>query len=377
MIYLDNAATTMQKPPEVVDAVVRALTTMGNASRGASDASLAADRSDYACRQLLGRLFGCPAGRVCFCSNSTEALNTAIMGLTRPGDHVVATDLDHNSVLRPLYRLRDERGVQVDFAPADGRGRLDYRRLRRLVTPGTRMVVCTHASNVTGDLVDVPLVAQMAHDAGAIMVLDASQTAGSHDVNMERLGVDVLCFTGHKGLMGPQGTGGICVGPDILIEPLKVGGSGVQSFLQTQPPEYPTRLEAGTLNSHGIAGLGAAVGFVLRTGVDTIGRHEDQLARRFAEGVRGIDGVRLYGDLEQPGRSAIVSLNVRDYSSAEVSDALWNSYGIATRPGAHCAPRMHHALGTERQGVVRFSFGWYNTSKEVDAAVEAVAQLAS
>lgn len=378
MIYLDNAATTMRKPQVVVDAVVAALQSMGNASRGTSEASLAATRVDYVARERLARLFGCPrADHVAFCSNSTEALNVALMGLVRPGDHVVSTDLEHNSVLRPLYRLRDERGVRLDFAGADGEGRLDYDALERLVVEGTRLVAVTHGSNVTGNMVDVRRVADVAHAHGALVVLDASQTAGAHDVDMGRLGADVVCFTGHKGLMGPQGTGGLCLAEGVDMAPLKVGGTGVKSFLETQPDEYPTRLEAGTLNSHGIAGLSAALGWLEELGVEAVRVREDLLMRRFWEGVRSVDGVRVYGDFDQAERCAIVSLNVHGYSSAAVSDELSQRWGIATRPGAHCAPRMHRALGTVEQGVVRFSFSCFNTEDEVDVAIAAVRELAA
>ncbi|MBQ6692486.1 MAG: aminotransferase class V-fold PLP-dependent enzyme, partial [Clostridia bacterium] len=205
---------------------------------------------------------------------------------------------------------------------------------------------------------------------------DASQTAGALPIDMERMGIGILCFTGHKGLMGPQGTGGLCIGEGVEIRPFKTGGSGIHSFSKTQPEAYPTRLEAGTLNGHGIAGLGAAVDHILKTGVDAIGQREEMLMRRFYEGVSGIEGVTVYGDFSGRRRAAIVALNIRDMDSAEVSDILSEAYGIATRPGAHCAPRMHEALGTREQGAVRFSFSYYNTEAEADAAINAVKELA-
>ncbi|MGN0287008.1 MAG: aminotransferase class V-fold PLP-dependent enzyme [Atopobiaceae bacterium] len=380
MIYLDNAATTMKKPPEVVEAVTKALCSMGNASRGAHAESLDASRTDFACRQKLSRLFGCPdPQRVCFAANSTEALNIALMGLANPGDHVISTDTEHNSVLRPLYRLAAERGVDVDFVPADRRGVLDYGAFERLARNKTRIVVVNHASNVTGNLNDIDRIGAFCHERGYIFVVDASQTAGTRSIDMQKSHIDVLCFTGHKGLMGPQGTGGLCVGEGIEIRPWKVGGTGVQSYLRTQPEEYPTRLEAGTLNSHGIAGLSAALDVIERETPEVIGAHERDLMLRFYDQVKGIDGVTVYGDITSdpvPDRAAIVSLNVRDYDSGAVSDELSSTYGIATRPGAHCAPRIHEALGTRERGAVRFSFGWYNTAAEVDAAVAAIAKIA-
>lgn len=380
MIYLDNAATTMRKPDVVVEAVTKALTTMGNASRGTHAESLAATRVDYACRERLAALFGCAADHVCFCSNSTEALNIAIMGLVNPGNHVISTDLEHNSVLRPLYRLEAEQNVQVSFVPADRFGRIDYQDFDRLLRPNTRMFVVNHASNVTGNLTDIARIGRFAHEHGLLFVVDASQTAGSVSINMDRDDIDVLCFTGHKGLMGPQGTGGLCVREGVEIRPWKVGGTGVKSYSKTQPSEYPTRLEAGTLNSHGIAGLHAALGYIQEVGIQQIAQHELALMNRFFDQVSRVDGVTVYGDIvlgQRNSRTAIVSLNVRDYDSSAVSDALATQYGIATRPGAHCAPRMHQALGTVQQGVVRFSFSWFNTDAEVDAAAQAVAEIAS
>lgn len=376
MIYLDNAATTRPKPPGVAEAVVRAMADYGNCGRGAHDDALSAARTVYAVRRQAAALFGCPrADRVAFTQNSTHALNIAISGLLGPGDHVLSTDLEHNSVLRPLYRL-EEQGAAVDFVPADRSGRLDYGAFERLLRPQTRAVVCTHASNLTGDMVDIDFVGNFCREHGLLFILDASQTAGVFPIDMERQHISAVCFTGHKGLMGPQGTGGLCVGEGVEIRPFAVGGTGVQSFSQTQPMEYPTRLEAGTLNSHGLAGLGAALDFLNATGPETIRAHEDALARRFYEGVRALPGVKVYGDFAAPRRAAIVSLNIGEEDSSEIADELAERFSIATRPGAHCAPRLHRCLGTEDQGAVRFSWSWFNTEAETDAAVAAVAALA-
>lgn len=377
MIYLDNAATTLHKPTQVAEAVLHAMTTMGNAARGAHSGALEASRTVFGTREKLARLFACQrADHVVFTANSTEALNIAISGLIHEGDHVISTDCEHNSVLRPLYRLEEERGVALDFVPADRRGLVDYADFERLMRPDTRAVVCTHCSNLTGNILDIGRIAGIAHSRGALLIVDASQTAGTVPIDMQALGVDVLCFTGHKGLMGPQGTGGLCIRPGVEIDPWKVGGSGVHSYDRHQPKEYPTRLEAGTLNSHGIAGLSAALDVILERGVADIQRAEHALMQRFYDGVRGISGVTVYGDFSAPERGAIVALNIRDYDSSAVSDELAVTYGIATRPGAHCAPRMHRALGTTEQGAVRFSFSCYNTEQEVDAAIAAVRAIA-
>lgn len=377
MIYLDNAATTLHKPPQVMEAVLHAMITMGNAARGAHGGALEASRTVFGTREKLARLFSCRrADHVVFAANSTEALNIAINGTIHRGDHVISTDCEHNSVLRPLYRLEEERGVELDFVPADRQGRVDYSDFERLMRPNTRAVVCTHCSNLTGNIMDLERISDIAHRHGALLLVDASQTAGTVPIHMEALGVDVLCFTGHKGLMGPQGTGGLCIRPGVEIAPWKVGGSGVHSYDRHHPMEYPTRLEAGTLNSHGIAGLSAALDVILERGVEDIQRAEHALMQRFYEGVRDIPGVTVYGDFSVPERCAIVALNIRDYDSSAVSDELTVTYGIATRPGAHCAPRMHKALGTTEQGAVRFSFSFYNTEQEVDAAIAAVRAIA-
>ena len=376
MIYLDNAATTLHKPQQVIDAVVHAMQSMGNCARGTHEEALDAARTVYDARVRLALLFGCPrVDHVAFTANSTEALNMAINGLIDPGDHVISTDLEHNSVLRPLYRLEAEHGAELSFVPADKFGNVDYADFERLMKPNTRAVVCTNASNLTGTVLDIERIAKTAHSHGALVIVDASQTAGCWPIDMKKMGIDVLCFTGHKGLMGPQGTGGICVKEGIEIRPFKVGGSGVQSYSRTHPAEYPTRLEAGTLNGHGIAGLGAAAKFISETGVENIHAKERSLMLRFYEGVKNIEGVTVYGDFTKD-KTAIVALNIRDYESGEVSYELSQGYGIATRPGAHCAPRMHKALGTAEVGAVRFSFSFYNTEEEVDEAVRAVAELA-
>ena len=376
MIYLDSAATSLHKPPQVAKAVAEAINTVGNAARGAHGASLEASRDVYSVRIKLARLFGCPRpDHVIFTCNSTEALNIAIYGLLAPGERAVTTDLEHNSVLRPLYDLQD-RGLDLAIVPADRRGCVDLADFERLVTPGTKAVVCTHASNLTGNTLDLARISAIAHRNGALLIVDASQTAGILPIDMETMGVDVLCFTGHKSLMGPQGTGGLCIRPGVELRPWKRGGSGVHSYDRHQPEAYPTRLEAGTLNAHGIAGLSAALDYVEETGLEVLYAREHARMEQFYEGVRALEGVTVYGDFSQSPRGGIVSLNIRDYDSAQVADALATDYDIAVRAGAHCAPRMHAALGTTQQGAVRFSFSPFTTQAEVDAAIRAVKELA-
>ena len=376
MIYFDNAATTLRKPPCVIEAVTEAMGSMGNSGRGVHDGALSAARIIYDTRAALARLFGAEGPeRIAFTANSTQALNMAIKGLLSPGDHVITTALEHNSVLRPLYELED-RGMELTILGADALGNICYEDFAKAVRSNTKAIVTTHGSNLTGNLLDLARIGSIAWAHGLTYIVDASQTAGVFDIDVRRMNIDILCFTGHKGLLGPQGTGGLYVREGIEIRPLLSGGSGVQTYLRSHPPQMPTALEAGTLNGHGIAGLGAAVKYLQETGLDTIRQKEQALMRSFYEAVRQIPGITVYGDFSSMDRCAIVSLNVRDYDSGEVSDALSESYGIATRPGAHCAPLMHRALGTVDQGAVRFSFSHFNTEEEIKIAVSALQELA-
>lgn len=376
MIYMDNAATTMHKPQEVIDAVVNAMNSMGNAGRGASEAALSASRVIYDTRDRLAELFGAEdARRIAFTSNSTESLNIAIKGSLNPGDHVITTVLEHNSVLRPLYEM-EKNGVELSIIRCDEKGMPDISQMEASIKENTKMIICTNGSNLTGNYVDVSVIGKMAHTHGLMFVVDASQTAGVFPINVQEMNIDILCFTGHKGLLGPQGTGGMYVRKGVHVRPLLSGGTGVQTYSKTQPEEMPTALEAGTLNGHGIAGLDAAIGYLEETGIDTIRAKEQALMKRFYEGIKEIPGVKIYGDFSSMDRCAVVSLNIRDYDSGEVSDALLTDYGISTRSGGHCAPLMHEALGTVEQGAVRFSFSHYNTEEEVDTAIRAICELA-
>ncbi len=355
MIYLDSAATAYYRPDSVAEAVAGAIRTMGNGSRGTHPAALAGARVIYETRELLAELFHAPGpDRVAFTANSTESLNMAIKGVVRPGDRVAVTALEHNSVLRPLYQMEAE-GAVLEIAgcvggelppgdPLRRKGLLDYRALKTILEGGVRALVCTHASNLTGNLVDIRRIGQWCRRAG------------------------------HKGLMGPQGTGGICLGDGIEIEPLLTGGSGIMTFSREHPRVMPTALEAGTLNGHSIAGLKAALGYLKEQGPDSLRRREREAMDAFLERVREIPGIKLYGDFDQPERAAIVALNLGDEDSGEVSDFLAQEHGIYTRGGGHCAPLMHRALGTERQGAVRFSFSPFNTVEEARQAAAALAE---
>lgn len=375
MIYFDNAATSLKRPEQVVHAVCEAMQSFANSGRGAYGSTLDTSRQIYQVRCKVAKFFDCSLpGNVIFTSNATEALNIVIFGILSPGDHVITTELEHNSVLRPLYELQ-KNGVEVDLCPADTYGRIDLADFEKLKRPNTKAVICTHGSNLTGNVLDIQRIGKFCEDNEFLFIVDASQTAGSLPISMKEMNIDALCFTGHKALMGPQGTGGLCLGKEMDIRPLKSGGTGVQTYLPYQPLEYPARLEAGTLNGHGIAGLGAALDYIQDVGMETIHTYEMQLANYFAEEVQKIQGITVYGDWDQKTRCPIVSLNYEDVESGKLADILWEDYQIAVRAGAHCAPRMHETLGTKEQGAVRFSFGWFNTMEEVKFAVDALRRI--
>ena len=355
MIYLDNAATTLNKPPQVEQAMLDALRTAGNPGRGAHEPTLHASRLVYAARCAISRLLNAPdPSCVAFTANATQALNTALGGLFAPGDHIIT----------------------LSFAGVDEKGRLQYDGWQGLIQPNTKAVVVTCASNVTGNGTDLIRVSEFAHRNGLLLIVDAAQTAGAQPVDVQALDIDVLCFTGHKALLGPQGTGGLYVRPGLSVRPLVVGGSGVHSFDERHPAQMPTALEAGTLNVPGLAGLCSGVEWILAQGVETLCAQESALAALFYERIRDLPNVTLYGDPEMALRAPIVALNIGNEDSARIADILWEDYGICVRAGAHCAPLMHKALGTVRQGVVRFSFSHFNTEAEVLLAAGAVRELA-
>ena len=376
MIYLDNAATTMKKPQCVIDAVVLAMTHMGNAGRGANEASLDASRIIYDTREKISNLFNLNnPSRVAFTCNSTESLNTAIKGILTSDDHAITTALEHNSVLRPLYDL-EAQGMELSIVNCDENGNINYDDFEKLIQKNTKAIVCTHASNLVGNVLDVKKIGEIAKKNNLVFIVDASQSAGVFQIDMEYMNIDVLCFTGHKGLLGPQGTGGICVREGVEIRPLKVGGSGVNTFSKSHPEVMPTILEAGTLNGHAIAGLNAALDYLKEEGIENIQKREEELMFRFYNGIKDVKDIKIYGNFENK-RAAIVAFNIGDIDSSSFSDELSFAYDISTRPGAHCAPLMHKAMNTVEQGAVRFSFSHYNTEEEIDIAINAVKEIAA
>ena len=374
MIYFDNAATTLHKPQEVIDAVIKAMTSMGNAGRGNTSASMEASHIIFDTRENLAKLFNIKdSSRIAFTCNSTEALNIAIKGSLTTGDHVITTMLEHNSVLRPLYEM-ENKGVELSIIQADKLGNISYDEIKSLIKNNTKSIVCTHGSNLTGNLVDIEKIGKICKEHNLLFIVDASQTAGVFPIDVEKMNIDILCFTGHKSLLGPQGTGGIFVKEGIEVTPLKSGGTGILTYSKTQPLIMPTHLEAGTLNGHGIAGLNAGIEFINKIGMKKIREKEENLMWRFYNKVKELPHIKIYGDFSKKERCPIVTLNIDNYDSGDIAEELLN-YGVATRAGGHCAPLMHEALGTIEQGAVRFSFGYFNTEEEVDEVIKIIKNI--
>lgn len=376
MIYFDNAATTLYKPESVIQAVSYALGHLGNAGRGSHELSLESDRLFFETRRRLNEFFGGPSPKqVVFTSGATESLNILIQGFFQRGDHVITTVMEHNSVLRPLYRLQEE-GVELSIVGLNEKGDLSLDEAEKALKPNTKAMIMLHASNLTGRVNDLSFWGAWANERGIRFFVDASQSGGVLPIDMKNMGIDGLCLTGHKALFGPQGTGALILQKDVVLRPLKVGGSGVMTFSKTHPSQMPTALEAGTLNSPGIAGLKAGLEYLSELGLDHIHHREEVLRQRMIRGIKSIPGVQLYV-VEEGISTAIVSLNIRDMDSSMVGLRLQEDFGIITRCGGHCAPLYHEAMGTREQGMVRFSFSYHNKEEEVDRALEAINEISS
>lgn len=367
MIYFDSAATSMPKPQQVKDAIMFALEHCGNPSRGANKAALTGLRTLLSARQATAEIFNVEKIEdVAFAQNATAALNIAINGVR---GHIVTTQAEHNSVLRPVYRQGN-----YTIVPVDERGRLDMNQLEAAIRPDTEAVVMTHASNLTGNVFCLETASEICQRKGVHLIVDAAQSAGLINLDMQKLKLSAVCFSGHKSLYGPQGTGGVCLGQGFYPGPLVVGGSGFGSFLQQHPADMPDRLEAGTQNAHGLAGLAAGIRYVQAQNGGCF-EAADGLARQFAKGVETLGAYQLYGDLSAGVRTPVVALNHKRIDSAELAHRLHSIYSIGVRAGAHCAPLMHKAMGTQATGAVRFSFSHFNTSDEVAFALEALAAI--
>ncbi len=377
-IYLDNASTSFPKPPEVVQAVCDYMTRYGvNINRGCYDDAYAVEEAVLETRELLTRLFHGPDCRnVVFTKNVTESLNVLLKGFLKAGDHVLVSSVEHNAVMRPLVQL-EERGVSFSRIPCDGTGRLRTEEMEGLLRPNTRAVVMTHASNVCGTVLPLETVGAFCKKHGLRFIVDAAQTAGVLPIHMEDMGIDALAFTGHKGLLGPQGTGGFLLGEDMvpLVAPLLSGGTGSLSHTERVPDFMPDRFEPGTMNLPGILGLRAGLLWLEKTGPDAVREHETALTERFLAGLRPLEErglLRVVGRPDGAGRTGVVSLQTVETELSRAAYALDADHGIMTRVGLHCAPAAHKTLGTYPTGTIRFAFGWHNTPDHVDAALRAL-----
>ncbi len=375
-IYLDNAATSFPKPEDVYRAVEEYMRRCGGTpARGRHPRSLHAGRLMSECRERLLRLAGAPAGdyALAFASGATEALNLALKGFLPPGAHVVVTDLEHNSVFRPLQALRRERGIRWTRVAPRGDGTVAPEDVERAIGPETRLVAVPHASNVLGTVVDVEAVAGVAHRRGVPVLVDAAQTAGVVPLRVGAWGVDMLAFTGHKSLLGPPGTGGLIFRSDLALRPLKEGGTGTFSERDSQPEELPDRLEAGSPNMYGIAGLAAAAGFLERAGVESIRRRKVRQVDLLRSRLAAIPGVRVYGSPDPEHSAGILAFNVEGVSSEFVADELWRKAGVMVRAGLHCAPHLHEHFGTARQGMVRVGIGFSTSDEDLHLLADVIA----
>lgn len=378
MIYLDNAATSFPKAPGVAEAMVRTLTEAGgNPGRSGHAMAVAAQGVVNETRRRLAVLLGAPdPTRIVFTANATDAINQALFGLLRPGERVITTRMEHNALVRPLAELAG-RGVAVERVAASHDGCVDLDDLARALRTGpTRLVAMAHASNVTGSILPAREVAQLAHEYGALFLLDAAQTAGALPLDVGEMEIDLLALPGHKGLLGPPGTGALFVAAGVTLTPLRFGGTGLRSEDEQMPEKLPERLEAGTLNTVGLAGLGAALRFLAERGVAAVRAHEMALTARLLAGLQGIPGLRIHGVADPPRQVATVSISLQGWEPVDLAAVLDSSFGIAVRAGLHCAPAAHRTLGTFPSGTVRLSAGCFTTEDDIEQTVAALEQLA-
>lgn len=374
MIYFDNSASTKNKPKEVIDAVVYALNNFGNSSRGGYEESLDAERTIFMTRKKLSKLFNSKSHRnIAFTKNASEALNTSIFGLIDKKDHIITTVTEHNSVYRPLNYLKTK-GLEIDYIGIDKLGNVKIEEFENNIKSNTKAIIVNHASNVTGNILDIEQIGKICKKHKLLFIVDAAQTAGAFNIDVEKMNIDVLCFTGHKALLAPQGIGGICVKENVYIKPLMFGGTGIDSYNELQPDKMPTQLECGTLNSPAIAGLNASIDYILDKGMENITKKSIDLANYFYENIKNIKQIKIYGDFSKE-KAPIVSVNLGDIYSGDIGKILSYDYNIAVRTGTHCAPLIHKAFNTVTQGMVRFSFSHSNSFKEVELAIDAIKKI--
>ncbi|HOA06101.1 MAG TPA: aminotransferase class V-fold PLP-dependent enzyme [Candidatus Fermentibacter daniensis] len=380
LIYLDNSATSFPKPQVVYDFMKEFYQTHGvSPGRSGFDRALEAENIVHGTRKLLTNLFnGTDPNRLSFSYNATDSLNRIIMGMLSKGDHVISTNLEHNSVLRPLNHLQRDGGVEVTYIPFDSRGYVDPDDIEKAFRKNTRLVIVNHSSNIIGTVQPIGEIGRRCRKAGIYFAVDASQSAGAVPIDVQAMCIDLLAFTGHKCLMGPTGIGGAYVGEDVPIRCTIFGGTGVRSLNPFHLDEFPYRMEAGTLNTVGVAGLNAGVNWVLEQGMDKIHAHEIGLWDRLRRGVQAIDGVTTYCADDTENQNPVLSLNIHGFEAGDVGTMLDVDHGIAVRTGLQCAPQVHVQLGTDKiHGTVRFSVGPFNTEKDIDRAIAAVGEIAA
>ena len=378
-IYLDNGATSFPKPPSVASAMSHFLLEVGGSpGRSGHRLSQEAARIVFTCREAVAKLFGAPdSRRIAFMPNATQALNTALYGLLRSGDRVLVSAVEHNSTMRPLRDLERRGVISVEVLPVDAAGVLDLRRLEDALRSRPRLLATVHASNVTGAIQPLRDIGALARAAGTLLLVDAAQSAGALPIDVEADCIDLLAFTGHKALLGPQGTGGLWARPGVEPEPLVRGGTGSNSEHEQQPEFWPDRLESGTQNAVGIAGLLAGVSFIEETGLAAIRSREESLTQRLLDGLRGVAGITVHGPRSARERSPVVSVTFAGLVPSEAGFLLEEGFGVLTRVGLHCAPAAHRAIGTWPQGTVRFSPGFFTTEADIDTAIEGARYLAA
>lgn len=376
MIYLDNGATTFPKPKVVTDKIMECyLGYAGNPGRSGHKLAMKMDLEIYETREKICKLInGTEVLNVIFTFNATDSLNLAIKGVLEEGDHVITTSMEHNSVLRPLNQLRKEGKIELSIVYADDKGYIDPQKIFEALTPNTKMIVTTHMSNVFGTIVDIKAIGDFCKENNILYLVDASQSIGVLDIDVQEMNIDLLAFPGHKALFGPMGTGALYIKEGIIVKSLKEGGTGSYSHSIDQPDLYPDSLESGTPNGVGIIALGKGIDFINEVGLENIRNHEISLKNHFIELLKDNEDVILYGTLDDR-QGAVVSLNVKDMDSSEISYILSDEFDIYTRPGFHCAPLAHKTMGTEELGAIRFSFGYYNTLEEIDKTVEALLNI--
>jgi len=377
LIYLDNAATTFPKPPNVLDEMLGRYAELGvSPGRGSYDLAMQAGDAVAQTRRQVARFFGAPdPDRVVFAANATDALNLAFHGVLRSGDHVVSTVLEHNSVLRPLHHFRERGWIGYDLAPCDGQGFVDPAEIARRIRPETRLVAVTHASNVLGTVQPIGEIGRCCAERGVPLLVDVSQSAGIIPLDMAASHVSAIAFTGHKSLFGPTGIGGLVLHPELDVQASRFGGTGIDSRELAHTPAFPHRLEAGTVNLLGILGLSAGLDYIAGRGLESIHRHEMQLVARLREGLAELPHVEMYCAGSLVDHVAVLTVNVVGVNPEDVGAILDADFDIAVRVGLHCAPLVHRHLGTLQRGAVRFSPGLFNTAEEIEHAVGALASL--